>query len=354
MISRPLFVALLTALSARACDVGYDFGNYTDVLATKLKTTATWWTVEPQDKANVYLSTAISTGCNSGYFGSQFHSDGNASYGNASHYQTVLFSMWDNPEHVGLLNHSEFAFQALPASGNCWRNALDASGKSTGVQCGQPWVNNTNASQNVSLHFGVPYEFTLAMTMQNKSGALWEVHVFDPVHKFNITVGKIFFVDAPLHLPKTCRNLGKAQVPPTKGLSSYSFLEYFNPPFDYTTHATWSDMAAFSPNGTEYKVKDITKDCCGHTYAPGSYYDTSRRCVPPECDSLHLHMMCGPYVKPSRSAMNANPGCNKSDSPKLGSVMHDCWKHGTPKSLDQCFGEPRAASAPLSGVATVV
>ena len=92
---------------ASACDVSYDFGASKAALATSLKVTLTWWTVEPQQKANVYLSTAIGTSCNSGYFGAQFHP--------AS--QSVLFSMWDNPKHVGLQNNSQFPFQALPASG---------------------------------------------------------------------------------------------------------------------------------------------------------------------------------------------------------------------------------------------
>lgn len=339
MPAQHLIFSLLGAISVQACDVGYNFGNHTDVLATKLKITATWWTVDPPEKANTYLSTATGTACNSGYFGAQFHSDGKG-----NHWQSLLFSMWDNPNHVGLQNHSEFGFQSLPAGGNCWRNALDASGKSTGVQCGQPWPNNTNASVNVSLHLGVPYEFTMAMTMQNNSGALWEVIVVDPVNKINISVGKIFFVDAPLGLPLACRSLGKSQVPPKPGLSSYSFLEYFEPPFDYTTIASWSDMTAFGPAGDEYKVKDIVKDCCGHTYEPGAYYDTSRRCLPPECDSLELLMTCGPYVKPSRAAFEANPACKKKESATYRGSMKDCWQHGPPRSLDQCFASPDATT----------
>lgn len=325
-------VGLFAASLAWACDVGYNFGKYENSLATKFETTLTWWTVEPATKANVYLSTAIGTGCNSGYFGAQFHSDGK---GNT--WQTVLFSMWDNPLHVGLQNHSEWPFQGMPASGNCWRNALDASGKSTGVQCGQPWPHNPNASLNISLHLGVPYEFTMAMKEQNQSGALWEVSLFDPVGNATISVGKIFFVDAPFGLPRTCRSFGKVQNPPTQGLSSYSFLEYFTPPFDYTTVATWSKIRAYSPTGDIFKVPNIVQDCCGRTYAPGSYFDTSRRCLPPECDSLELQMICGPYVQPTQSAFAANPQCANKSLSALHNSMQDCWQYGSPPSLDTCF-----------------
>jgi len=244
----------------------------------------------------------------------------------------------------------------MPAGGNCWRNALDSSGKSTGVQCGQPWHGNSSASVNVSLHLGVPYEFKLAMTAQNASGALWEVTVLDPVEHVNISVGKIFFVDAPLGLPLDCRALGIAQEPPTQGLSSYTFLEYFQPPFDYTTIATWADMTATGPSGV-YKVRDVVQDCCGRTYGKpptGGFWDTSRRCVPPECDAFELHMMCGPYVKPSKSAFEANPACNKSTSSQLRTSMVECWQHGSPSSLDHCFGESSARFLPRPHESVVV
>merc|ERR1712094_155487 len=101
------------------------------------------------------------------------------------------------------------------------------------------WPQDANASVDINLLFGVPYEFKLAMVAQNSSGALWEVSVFDPVGNSSISVGKIFFVDVPLGLPTTCRALGKSQDPPTHGLGVYSFLEYWQAPFDYTTYATW-------------------------------------------------------------------------------------------------------------------
>eukprot|EP01050_Picozoa_sp_SAG11_P034767 SAG11_NODE_12424_length_704_cov_1.080992_1_plen_53_part_10 len=42
--------------------------------------------------------------------------------------------MWDAPAKYRK-NSSEFEFQSYPASESCKRNALDSSGKSTGVQC---------------------------------------------------------------------------------------------------------------------------------------------------------------------------------------------------------------------------
>lgn len=326
-------VALLLQ-AGQACDVGYDFGASGDIHATELRTTLTWWTVEPANQAEVYLSTAISTACNSGYFGAQFHHD---EHGNS--WQSVLFSMWDNPHHVGLQNHSEFPFQAMPASGNCWRNALDSSGKSTGVQCGQPWPHDSNASVNVSLHFGVPYEFRLAVTAQNKSGALWEVSLFDPVGNIAVSVGKIFFVDVPLKLTTTCRSLGETVDPPTQGLSSYSFLEYFEAPFDFTTFASWSNMTAFEPNGVAHHVPGVTGDCCGHTYGKlptGDFYDMSKHCGPPDCDTLELNLMCGPYLKPPESLLNKVPSCRQRSLPFRAT---SCWANGSPRSLHECFGQ---------------
>ena len=247
------------------------------------------------------------------------------------------------------------------------------------------------------------------MTMQNASGAMWEVTMFDPTDKSTMSVGKIFFVDSPLGLPTSCRALGQSQSPPTPGLSSYTFLEYFEAPFDFTTIATWSNMTAFSPaQNKAFKVPNIAKDCgglgfifwthrgietcaggdpifwywqcsceacfclcvsfairravcertalalfcnlgCGRTYGKppsGAFLDTSRRCVPPECDDLELTMMCGPYVKPTRATVAANPGCLKADRPQQDATvssrlsLRDCWRDGPPSSLDECFARP--------------
>lgn len=228
---------MLRALVAAACvpvrltcDVSYDFGDQDTVVATQMEVTLTWWQVAPANKANVYLSTATGTACNSGYFGAQFHSDGTT---------TLLFSMWDSPKY---LPNKEFVYQSLPGSPNCHRNALDSSGNSTGTQCA-PHLNGTE----VKLEFGVPYVFTFGIVAQNTSGAMWEVSMLDPKHDFTISVGKIFFVDEPMGLPQTCRTLGKRQRPPTSGLSSYTFMEYFESPRDYLSAASWSDMKITGP-----------------------------------------------------------------------------------------------------------
>ena len=113
-------------------------------------------------KPNVYMSTATGTACNSGYFGAQFHDDGS---------QSLLFSMWDAPHYT---NNSRYVFQSLPGSENCHRNALDASGRSTGVQCSPSLAN-----KSVTLSLGVPYVFTMEIVLTNSSGAMWEVSVRD-------------------------------------------------------------------------------------------------------------------------------------------------------------------------------
>jgi hypothetical protein len=194
---------------------------------------------------------------------------------------------------------------------------------------------------------GAPYDFRLAMTMQNASGALWEVTMFDPTDRTTMSVGKIFFVDAPLSLPKRCRALGQPQSPPAPGLSAHTFLEYFEAPFDFATIATWSNFTAFSPEQNKaYKVPNIVNDCCGRTYGKpptGAFLHTSRRCLPPECDDLELTMMCGPFVKPTESMVAANLSCLKADRPQDASPtrgMHDCWRDEPPASLDECFARP--------------
>ena len=153
-----------------------------------------------------------------------------------------------------------------------------------------------------------------------------------------MSVGKIFFVDVPLGLPKTCRALGRSQNPPMQGLSSYTFLEYFEAPFDYTTVATWSDFTA-TDGAKEYRPPNIVQDCCGKTYGKpptGGFLDTSRRCLPPECDALEITMTCGPYVKPSKSAVAANPNCLKTQQLQE-SKLKRCWNGVPPSSLDDCF-----------------
>ena len=82
------------------------------------------------------------------------------------------------------------------------------------------------------------------------------------------SVGKIFFVDAPMGLPAaTCRTLGRSQKPPTTGLASYTFQEYFAQPRNFLTSATWSDMVAtdhLRGGGAEHRPAGIAAECCDH------------------------------------------------------------------------------------------
>ena len=293
---------LSITLHTLACDVSYDFGPHETALTTRMEVTLTWWAVTPQPpKPNVYMSTATGTACNSGYFGAQFHSDGN---------QSLLFSMWDAPHYT---NNSRYVFQSLPGSKHCHRNALDAHGKSTGVQCA-PHIGN----ESVKLDFGVPYTFTLAIVMTNSSGAMWAVTMEDPVKGANIEVGRIFFVDAPMGLdPKICRALGKSQRPPTIGLSSYTFQEYFAQPRYFLTSATWSDMKAYpppttaNPNPMPLRPVGIVKECCDHgDYKHGDKINgSSATCLPPDCASPAIHFTMGPHLEISKEVLDANPGC---------------------------------------------
>merc|ERR1712176_1352744 len=171
--------------------------------------------------------------------------------------------------------------------------------------------------------------------------------VVNPMDNKSISVGKMFFVDVPLGLPKTCRALGLSQNPPTQGLASYTFLEYFEAPFDYTTVASWNDMRAIGPSGNVTRVPDVVKDCCGHTYGrppTGGFFDTSQKCQPPECDALEVRLMCGPYIKPAKSALASNPGCDKQPPEVVQMSKSDCWRNGSPSSLEQCFADSSAVS----------
>lgn len=324
--------------NAAGCDVSYKFpANSAGVQLTKMEVTLTWWTVTPSQKANVYLSTATGTGCNSGYFGAQFHSDGT---------QLVLFSMWDAPSYK---NSTEWEAQGIPASPNCRRNPLDSTGKSTGVQCAIPAPPGTNGTgtNNVSFSFGVPYTFEFGIIDQNASGALWEVSVFDPSHKNSISVGKMFLVDAPMGLPADkCRGLGTAQAPPTLGPSAYTFMEYYESPTDFVSSATWANMKTTGPQGAVFHASDIVSECCYHDK---SHNETSLKCVPPECDALELRLEAGPLMPVRKSAILANPTCFQ---PKpLGyrrPALQDCWRGGPPLSLDQCFGLPSSEAEAMT------
>lgn len=293
-----LFATLLFATLALGCDVSYDFGNSSDAVATSLSATLTWWQVLPQpSKPNVYMSTATGTSCNSGYFGAQFHGDGST---------TLLFSMWDAPSYQ---NNSEFVFQSLPGSPNCRRNALDASGKSTGVQCAPGLANAT-----VKLELGVPYVFTMQVVASNASGAMWEVSMRHGATQVVTSVGKIFFVDVPMGLPAaTCRMLGRSQKPPTTGLASYTFQEYFEQPRYFLTSATWSDLVATNHlgDGATHRPAGIASECCDHgDWRHGDKINgSSHTCLPPHCASPAIHFSMGPLLTIDEAVLRDNPTC---------------------------------------------
>jgi len=236
-----------------------------------------------------------------GLLRAQFHSDGT---------QSLLFSMWDAP---AFNNNSQFVFQSLPGSAHCKRNALDASGKSTGVQCA-PHI----GGEKVSLQFGVPYTFALGIVMSNASGAMWAVTMSDPIIDAQIEVGRIFFVDAPMGLsPSTCRALGRGQNPPTVGLSSYTFQEYFAQPRNFLTSATWSDMKAFppqtatDPQPAPIRPVGVVKECCDHgDWRHGDHVNgSSSTCLPPNCASPAIHFTMGPHLNIPSEVLATNPGC---------------------------------------------
>lgn len=319
-----LVPATLLLQGLLACDVSYDFGPHVDVIANRLEVTLTWWAATPANMTNVYLSTATGTGCNSGYFGAQFHSDGTS---------TLLFSMWDSPTFTNSSSfYNRFRFQSLPASGNCKRNALDSSGKSTGVQCSP----DRAPGKSESFKLGVPYTFRLAMVEQNASGALWAVDVSNPSSNIVVSIGRIFFVDAPAGLPAgICRSLGKSQHPPVSGLSSYTFMEYFSEPRVFLSMATWGGMQAFASNGTSFPAGNIGANCCDHDQ---EHNETSTVCLPPQCDTVQLTFAGGPLVPVSQATRAANPSC--FSSPKLqGKSMRECWRGHIPSSLSECFGQ---------------
>jgi hypothetical protein len=101
-MGRKLVLALLVPLlvtrqhDAGACDVSYEFGNASHTAnLTELSATLTWWQITPMEKAAIYLATATSTGCNSGYFGAQFYGP---FHGRSLRSSGLLFSMWDTPQ----------------------------------------------------------------------------------------------------------------------------------------------------------------------------------------------------------------------------------------------------------------
>jgi len=322
-----LLLAMLLASNGLCCDVIYDFGDQDHVIATHMEATLTWWQIMPASMANVYLSTATGTACNSGYFGAQFHSDGST---------TLLFSMWDSPSFSP---NPEFVFQSLPASPHCHRNALDATGKSTGTQCAPD-------KAEVSLELGVPYTFTFGIVAQNASGATWEVSMRDPKYDTNISVGRIFFVDMPMGLPVTCRTLGKSQNPPTSGLGAYTFMEYFAQPREYLSAASWSELVVRDGGGPDGRVvarpQGIAGECCDHgDFEHGDRINgSSSTCLPPECDSPDIHFVMGPDLKIPSKILVENPTClgpRPMEPREFGrNIGSKCWSGRIPNSLDEC------------------
>jgi hypothetical protein len=217
--------------------------------------------------------------------------------------------MWDTPQQYRKKNSSTFQYQSYPASPNCKRNALDSSGQSTGVQCSPTFG---NASMSHLLELGVPYTFTMGMTSQNVSGATWEVAMHDPKNKTTISLGAIFFVDAPMGLPTDiCRGLGSTVNPPTAGIGSYTFMEYFAQPRDYTSAATWSDFSATGPGGKIVRPSGIASECCdrGDLVHGDKVNGSSSTCLPPECTSPAIHFTMGPYLQIPEHVLEQNNGC---------------------------------------------
>lgn len=181
--------------------------------------------------------------------------------------------------------------------------------------------------ERIHLQFGVPYTFVLEVTMTNSSGAMWSVTMHDPSTSPTtpaIEVGKIFFVDEPMGLPKDkCRALGKSQNPPTVGLSSYTFQEYFAQPRNFLTAGTWSDLKAFppptaaNPSPEPIRPVGIVKECCDHgDYKHGDTINgSSATCLPPNCASPAIHFTMGPHLLIPSEVLDANPGCLGPSSP---------------------------------------
>eukprot|EP00966_Prymnesium_polylepis_P332959 7388433-Prymnesium_polylepis.1 len=82
----------------------------------------------------------------------------------------------------------------------------------------------------------------------------------------------------------TCRTFGKSQNPPTSGLASYTFQEYFAQPRNFLTSATWSDMMATnSKDGAQHRPVGIVSECCDHgDWRHGDKVNgSSSTCLPP-------------------------------------------------------------------------
>ena len=94
------------------------------------------------------------------------------------------------------------------------------------------------------LEVGVPYTFTLALTAQNSSGALWEASVFDPAQDVRIEIGKIFFVDSAQ----------EGEVPYERVLEGFTVIAHEPYYMDYTQNEI-GDL--FSEAGFEVDAKEV-------------------------------------------------------------------------------------------------
>lgn len=215
------------AFSTACSTVGYEFGPVEKALANKLEINLTWHNVDPV--GDVYLSTAgLNTGCNSVYFGAQVHADGK---------RTLLYSMWPASKTPG---GDELKDQTVPVGPYCKSNCLDGQCQTNGVQCVREYQFN----------FGVSYEFTWQITMQDEDGAEWQLDMYDPENKKVVEVGRVFAKDKPFELaPTQCRRA----VP-----GAYGFQEYWdhNSPhwkpeqLNFASSASWSGASfsgSFSP-----------------------------------------------------------------------------------------------------------
>jgi len=190
--------------------------------ATQLQASLTWKEVSPPNR-DVYMSFSVALGdgiqqkagahgrCNSGYMGAQFRRDGS---------NTLLWSMSGREEG-----------QVVPVSEYCHYDCFDCSPPNRrDFQCKR---------DDYKLSIGVIYTFTMQMEMQNASGAMWSVTVFDPSAAGAgqlVEVGRVFFKDREFGLPtEVCRVLG---------VDPYAFQEYWNSKQqDHTTRASWSAIA---------------------------------------------------------------------------------------------------------------
>lgn len=166
------------------------------------------------------------------------------------------------------------------------------------------------------------YTFTLQVVRQNASGAVWECAVFDAKNDRSISIGKIFFVDTPVGLdPQVCQGSGRSNNPPTSGLGSYTFMEYFEQPRNYTSAATWSDFVATGPGGLSVRPNGIVAECCDRgdrVHGDDRLNGSSTTCLPPQCESPWILFTMGPYLQMPEAVMEQNPGCFPPPPPPTG------------------------------------